>query len=199
MQCVRDLLAATSGWNRRVILLSLAVPILLIPGCSSTSSGATGRSPVLRGTLVSDATIPASGTFAFTPRSGIANDPRLPTQEVDSLIEEAVIASMGRRGFRPTQEGTPDLMVAFVAGAGSTLEDAGFQPLPGTRPDWRDQSLDPRRYEQGLLVIDLLDSAGHKTLWRGTAQGVVLFELSLDQRRQRIDALVEDLLSRFRP
>ena len=77
--------------------------------------------------------------------------------------------------------------------------DAGFQPLPGNRPDWRDQSLDPQRYEQGLLVIDLMDSAARKTLWRGTAQGVVLFEISPEQRRQRIDAIVEQLLSRFRP
>lgn len=54
-------------------------------------------------------------------------------------------------------------------------------------------------YRQGTLIIDMVNPATRKLMWRGSATDEVKQSSSIEQRNQRVREAVDEILQRFPP
>jgi hypothetical protein len=59
--------------------------------------------------------------------------------------------------------------------------------------------VDVTQYEQGTLIIDFVDMKGNKLEWRGTGQGALDDNPSVEDRIANIDTAVAQILAQFPP
>ena len=121
-------------------------------------------------------------------------DPRLDANPFfDQRIRAAVEAQLLARGLRPSSD--PDLTVHFHVAVRERLEifepDRTQRVEPGTAPE-------VRSWEEGTLLVDIVDRAAGDVVWRGWAQTDVT-GLADDPRREeaRIQEAVVLMFERF--
>jgi len=97
---------------------------------------------------------------------------------VRDRIRNSVTSTLTARGMQPVTE-NPDVYVAYLAGARTRTEleatgpyVAGFGPYFGMGGWWGPMYTDwwTRTYNEGTLVIDLVDAQTKKLVWRAYAQ-----------------------------
>jgi hypothetical protein len=54
-------------------------------------------------------------------------------------------------------------------------------------------------YRQGTLIIDVIDAAARRVIWRGTVQAEVGRHKDPDKRIERLNEAVRQILGRFPP
>jgi hypothetical protein len=133
-------------------------------------------------------------TFAFLGGhiwiNGIADDNNT---LVKDRIRNSVVATLTAKGLRQVTE-NPDVYVAYLAGARTRTEiestgpyGAGFGPYFGVGGWWGPtySSWWARTYDEGTLVIDLIDASTKKLVWRAYAQTEINKPIS-DQKMQQV-------------
>jgi hypothetical protein len=110
-----------------------------------------------------------------TVRGGPAletNDPMLNNSITNRGLRDAIRDALITRGYVPAGTGRVDLDVAYYAAANQALDisrwDYGY-----TWRGWPRGYTDVTSYEQGTVIIDLIDPATHELLWRGSGQAQV--------------------------
>ncbi|HVX96745.1 MAG TPA: DUF4136 domain-containing protein [Polyangia bacterium] len=117
-------------------------------------------------------------------------------------IHRAVSAALTSKGLTETTE-RPDLLVGYLAGARTRTEIEGMPPYaPEMGPYWYGGWWGPgyaewwtRTYDEGTLVIDLVDQATHKLVWRAYARAEVKPPVS----DEKIRAAVEKAFKAYPP
>jgi Domain of unknown function (DUF4136) len=150
----------------RLATLSLAtVGMLAMAGCASLNVG----SHIERGLDVS-----RYHTYDWGPADALpAGDPRL---EQDPFFQDhlrgEVEKAMGRRGFEWSTDRSPDLLLHYHA---SITERLDIDQLDIHRGYCGERGCDVPTvaYEEGTLVIDVIDARTNRLIWRGWAQGAV--------------------------
>ena len=87
-----------------------------------------------------------------------------------------------------------DLFVVRVAG--NVLGNRWYGYRVG---GWGGPQTYVRDYDEGTLLIDVIDPATMQLLWRGSGTGVVDPQASPEKREQRINEAVEQILADFPP
>lgn len=97
-------------------------------------------------------------------------DPRLDNNAffVDYLTG-AIEKQLAARGYRPATDTPPDLLIHYHANVSQRFEVHGVQPntYPNCSPNCEPAIVE---YEEGTIVIDLVNAATGKLVWRGWAQ-----------------------------
>jgi hypothetical protein len=113
------------------------------------------------------------------------------------------------RGFRPDTGGHPDFLAAYhllidkrAQGHAPYYGYPYFSPWAYYGPGWYGpygQDIYWREYESVTLLLDFLEPASGRLIWRGTAKDVLdLTETPAEQKR-KLDATARFLLTRFPP
>jgi hypothetical protein len=142
-------------------------------------------------------------TYAWRPgpQQGVGA-PRFDSALIDRRVRAAVDRVLASKGYRTAAPGTtPDFLVGYHAvvrrktSARTINRRYGYRVggLPGGPVS------SARDYEQGTLLIDIIDPATMQLLWRGTGAGVVDPTASPEKREQRINDAVERILADFPP
>jgi Domain of unknown function (DUF4136) len=140
-------------------------------------------------------------------------DRRADSSTVDMRIRIAVGTQLRLKGYQALPEGKPDFYVAYHVGLKDSSPDistqyysdgmAGhaFVHSADTRTAGKDppSANEPPSYLTGSLLIDIMDAASEKLVWRGTANGEVDPGLTSQQRDERTKAIVQKILSHFPP
>ena len=114
---------------------------------------------------------------------------------VKDRIRNSVVATLTAKGMQQVTS-NPDIYVAYLAGARTRTEiestapyTAGFGPYFGVGGWWGPMYTDwwARTYNEGTLVIDLVDAASKKLVWRAYAVTEVYKPVS-DQKMQQVVA-----------
>jgi len=140
-------------------------------------------------------------------------DRRADSSSVDMRIRIAVGTQLRLKGYRPLPEGKPDFYVAYQVGLKDTspnistqyysdgMAGHAFTHSADTRSAGKSESAinETPSYLTGSLLIDIIDAASHKLVWRGTAAGEVDPGLTSQQRDERTKAIVHKILSYFPP
>ena len=133
-------------------------------------------------------------TWDWGPADALpTGDPRLDNNPffVDHL-EGAVEKQMAGRGFIRAIPGmTPDLRIHYHANINQRFEVSGIDRDRGYSSD------EPRviEYEQGTLVIDIVDVRTNKVVWRGWAQDSVQGMIdNQDRMEKQIDEAVTKMM-----
>ena len=122
-----------------------------------------------------------------------STDPMLDNSITNRAIREEIRNAFEKRGYRFSPEAA-DLDVAFYATAAPKLDirtfDYGYT--------WRGfprQYVDVHEYEQGTVIVDVVDPATHRLLWRG--QGVARVDPDPNKYVKEIRKAVDEIVEKF--
>lgn len=140
-------------------------------------------------------------------------DRRADSSAVDMRIRFAVQTQLLLKGYRRLSDGKPDFYVAYHIGlkdmtptvstqyysdgmAGKPFSySADTRSTGGEKPTINEAPA----YLTGSLLIDIIDAASNRLVWRGTAAGEVDPGLSSVERDERTRTIVHKMLSHFPP
>ncbi len=138
------------------------------------------------------------------PQAGTV-DPRLPSGLVEERIRAALEKHLAALGFERSATGTPDFRVGYHAAVEDKVDVQTINRAYGYGPGWgagrglMTSDTYVRQYEQGTLIVDIVDPRTKRLVWRGSAQAEVYSYATPEQREARIDDAVGQILERFRP
>jgi len=126
-------------------------------------------------------------------------------KDIDSLSEKrlrsAIENELPRRGLTKVEDAA-DLSVTFQISVQHKIEtsNASVGVGYGWGPAHIGVSKSPTRsYDEGTLVLDLVDLKTKTLVWRGTAKGTVDKDYSPEEREGRIKTAVAELLRDYPP
>lgn len=118
-------------------------------------------------------------------------------ERVENKIRSSVETQMGRYGFKPCDD-KPDLMLHFhvvIKNEVFYIQDWWCDEETGA--DFgRCHRLRPVNYQEGTLIIDLIDAKTGNQVWRGAAAGV-LENLTPEKADARIEEAVRMIFEKF--
>lgn len=133
-------------------------------------------------------------TFAWAAvDTGVPGDPRLDNNPFfHDYLRGAIDRHLISRGYEPTVL-TPDVYVHYHASTRQKISITGHQPSPDRRGDRAVEI-----YDEGTIVIDLMDARSGSLVWRGAAQSGLAGVVD-DQRRMEdtIERVVSRILARL--
>jgi len=173
----------------------LVLPLAALVGCSGIRIDTDYDPAADFSTLKTWAWVPASAR-----RGG---DPRIVNDLVDARIRAAVEAGLASRGYRKVSSGS-DFVVTYHAGLERKIQVDRLYGSGGYYPyrDWHyygGGETVVREYDEGTLLLDVIDAKQKTLVWRGSARAVVDEAATPEQREAKIRAAVEKMLDRFPP
>jgi hypothetical protein len=144
----------------RRLALVFAITVA-IAGCASM----TVSSHIERGVNFTDFV-----TYDWGPPDNLpVGDPRLDNNPFfNDYLQGAVEKSLAKKGFVRAVSGTPDLLVHYHASVNERMDVYEVDNRYGYC--YQDCQPQVSSYEQGTLIIDIVDSKTNKVVWRGWAQ-----------------------------
>lgn len=123
--------------------------------------------------------------------------------KIDTLaqdrIKKAVNSKLEAKGLTMTSD-EPDFLIIMHAG----IEEKVVYTPPDSHyrgytygPGWSRPKYSKYTYDEGTLVLDFVDSASKKLIWRGTAKGIVDWKMTPDKKS--INEAVQKTLENFPP
>lgn len=129
------------------------------------------------------------------------------SEAVKKRITSAVDAQLKRKGFARKDDGVADLKVAVHPSLSKEYPthsyDAGWEYNWGTwAPPFGDIGTGSSLGESipiGTVMVDLVDIATKKLVWRGAARSPLDSEASAEQKQDLVDDAMEKLFKKFPP
>lgn len=149
-------------------------------------------------------------TYRWMPRDVKTGDPRiddntlLETRVVDAT--DQVLSAKGYRRLGP--EGTPDFLIGWFATLDTKTDTTVINnyyhyPSGGWYPNapmaWGAPSTYVYQYEEGTLILDIVDPATKALLWRGSARDEVHFSDSPGRKEKHLKEALDRLFAKFPP
>ena len=190
-------------------LLGVILLIFTLSGCSaSTMSVTSNHDP--------SATFSGLKTYDWIPEPQIATgDLRIDNNRLLHVrIRNAVEYQLEARGYTRQPLGTPDFLVGYQVALGEmtsimVMHDyhrhmhgcAWNCAFSEYRPsDWRNPvEAQVSKYDEGSLILDIVESKPRKLIWRGVAMDEVKFFASRKIKQKQINKMVKQKLERFPP
>jgi hypothetical protein len=175
--------------------VSALCALVMVAGCSSIEVG-TDYDP--------DANFAALRTYAWLPEQDRLVGPnRIYDTLLDSRVRRAVDRGLAAKGYAKRTADDADFLVAYHAGIETKLNvravNASFGYGEGLWGNELGPGADVREYDEGTLMLDILNNEERMLVWRGSASVEVSDSDNPDKRTQRIDEAVKRMLERFPP
>jgi len=134
-------------------------------------------------------------------------DIRVDNSLLDTRFRSAIDDALAKKGFQKTTQGKPDFYVAYTYQIDSKIESSNVTLGVGVGRSSRGRyggvgvhsGGQVREYDEGLLVIDLVDAATGSLMWRGTGTARVDPGADPEKSVKAIHAGVEQILAQFPP
>ena len=139
-------------------------------------------------------------TYAWrdTPAHGV--DPRLDVTPLGQRVRASADRELAAKGYRLA---APGQRADFIVGHHFVLEHKETQQAIGGwygyRGGPRMSRTIPYDYDEGTLLIDVIQPDSRSLLWRGSATAVIDRSASPQKRERRIDEAVTKILAQFPP
>jgi hypothetical protein len=116
-------------------------------------------------------------------------------------VTNAINSELVARGYSAV-DADSDFQVAYHIGSQNKIEVSDWGYSYGRRGAYygaRRSAVDVYQYQEGSLIIDIVDTKTHKLIWRGTARKVLDTNPTPEQRIATINAAVAKILEAFPP
>ena len=161
---------------RNQTLLRIALMTVALGSCS----GVKARSDFTKGTDFS-----VYKTYAWLPQH--------PTADVDEIVLErirsAVDEELAKDGLQLVPAAQADLMV--------TQQSSVQEKVQVNDPYYSYDAYDV--YEEGTLMIDLVDAKTSTLVWRGTGEARLQEDVGADEKEKRVKKVVSAILAKYPP
>jgi hypothetical protein len=143
-----------------------------------------------------------AGEVKLLMREG--GDPEQIRARWEPTIKDAVEKELTKRGLVPATSGVPDLYLNyyFLSGPNSEAQTRGQfigAVPPWGVPDFAMTTSSLKIFEQGTLILDIIDGPKRQITWRGIAEAEVNRQNTAAKREQRIREGVAEMLKKFPP
>jgi hypothetical protein len=152
-------------------------------------------------------------TYSWAGPQPITGDPRLDNDILHARIRNAVERELALKGYEKMTAGNPDFKIAYHVGLEQKLDVTtfnyydyrypasyhpryGFSSYPGA---WPASETRVFQYEEGTLLVDIVDPGTKQLIWRGSATATVNPSDSSQKKDAKINKAVHQLLSQFPP
>ena len=171
-----------------------AAACLVFSGCGGGTGIATATD-FDRGTDFS-----AYRTYVWVPDGdGLAEAP------IDGFIREAVDRELAAKGLAPAEDAEADVAVGYrvVLNTSTTQEmvgrgwRGGYRSTGGYSGGGAGVLQRDVEHETGTLFIVVFDESSKESVWTGVGNGAVERDRPPEERRQRIDRAVREILSGY--
>jgi hypothetical protein len=140
-------------------------------------------------------------------------DPRIDDNTIlKSRVQTAVDTALAARGFRKVSS-DPDFLVAYHVSLDRQQSVQTLNSYYGYSPGWGygyGASYRPGywagapetyvyEYEEGTLILDVVDPKSKELMWRGSAQDEVNFKSTPEKAQAQINEAVNGMLEHFPP
>lgn len=181
-----------------IILLALGA-VFLTGGCSQVS---------VQTDFDQSADFASLKTYAwYDGEQPTTGDPRADNPMLDQRVRTAVETVLNEKGFTKT-DAAPDFLLIYHAavskeiGVTTTTQPGYSAGYYGWNyvysPVWIEQSAS-YTYNQGSLILDVVDAKSEKLIWRGSAQANVDDVNTQQQRKNLMNEAVRGMLAKFPP
>ncbi len=129
-------------------------------------------------------------------------DPRVDNSIVDSRIRAAVDTRLAAMGYAKDFPERADFLVAYHAAVAEKIDVETIDRYYGPGPRWAGVVVTDTvvtEYEEGTLLLDVVDRGSRKLLWRGSVQARLDRQASPAERSGRVQVAVDEMLARFPP
>lgn len=183
---------------RRIVSAAGLVLVVMLMGCSTV-------------TIMSDydpTAVDACAdykTYAWLePPKG--NDPRVHNDLVETAIISAVDTELAARGYTEVTSGPADFLIGYhldIQGKFNVTHVNDYYGYsygywaPRYGAGYSQTYVD--QYDEGTLLLDIVDGKSNKLVWRGTARAELDEYANPRKRRERLDSAVQRLISDFPP
>lgn len=168
---------------------------LTLAACAAALLGATACAPISVSSFTEQGVrVETYDTFGWAAvDTGVPGDPRLDNNPFfHDYLRGAIDRHLLSRGYEPTVL-SPDVYVHYHASTRQKIHVTGHESTTDRR---RDRAVEI--YDEGTIVIDLMDAQTGALVWRGAAQSG-LAGVVADQRRmeETIERVVSRILARL--
>jgi hypothetical protein len=140
-------------------------------------------------------------TYSWLPRvEEPGADRRLQSTLLHSRIRDAVEAQLSSKGLTKDLVGKPDILVTYHLALKGKFDVTTVPNYPYFPSSWgATTTTNVRQYEEGSLILDLIDASNQQLVWRGSAQAEVKPDASPQEKEKRINEAVQRILERYPP
>ncbi len=143
-----------------------------------------------------------AGEVKLLMREG--GDPEQIRARWEPTIKDAVEQELTKRGLAPATGGVPDLYLNyyFLSGPNSEAQTRGQfigAVPPWGVPDFEMTTTSLKIFEQGTLILDLIDGPKRQIVWRGIGEAQVDRQRTPVERAKRIREAMAEMLKKFPP
>lgn len=141
--------------------------------------------------------------------SNEADDELTKNQLLKNRIVSSIDNYLQSRGYRKVDPAQADVLVVIGAGVKEKMRvtnwggPGGYYRDPWYDPWWGRSAyggrVDVSYYQEGTLVIDIVDNAKKELIWRGLGTGIVQPQSDQEKRQAVIDEYVQEILNHFPP
>jgi hypothetical protein len=122
--------------------------------------------------------------------------------EIEPLLQDrlknAVNTALEGKGLRMTSD-DPDFLIAMQTMSKEKVRHSPKAWGYGYGSRWYSHKYRTRTYDEGTLVLDFVDNASKKLIWRGTAQGLVESNMTPEKLDDVVSEAVQKTLKNFPP
>jgi hypothetical protein len=144
--------------------------------------------------------------FWLPPSEQGATDPRVHNEITEARVRRALEDTLIARGYSKAPSGEGDFGVGYHLAIEGRIDVRTVDRYYGYGRGWRgwsggygytDTYVD--QYDQGMLIVDIVDMRSRQLVWRGTAEARVDESADPERRDARVREAVEKLFAEFPP
>lgn len=138
-------------------------------------------------------------TFAWLPDAvHFYGDKRLENAPIKTLIEKEITRNLlAKEVILVESVNGAKFAIGYTAALESSLDDNAIIQRFGLSPGNSQVPKDDSNIEKGTLVIYVFENSTNDIVWRSAAQMGVEFDMSIDQRKQRVQRIVAEMFQSF--
>lgn len=173
------------------LILALGILLLFLPSCSPLS---------VKHDYDVEFDFRGYKTYAWSeadmPDDELARNPL-----VKRRVREAVDETLGSKGYSLTDREEADFLVVTHAGIKERMRVQDYGRYGWYDPWWGPYGgrIEVSYYEEGTLVIDIVDAKDKKLVWRGMGTGIVNKHAKPEKMQEEINEDVKKILAPFPP
>jgi hypothetical protein len=114
-------------------------------------------------------------------------------------LGEAIKTNLTAKGYTVSENADFGVAVFFSSKTKTNIQSYGYGYGYGYWYGAGVGDVQVTQYEQGTLIIDIIDLAKQELVWRGTGTGAMKESPNIEQRTERINKAVKSILAQFPP
>jgi len=179
----------------RVVLIALAAW-----GCASP-----GSIPVVQSEYWKDENYAALKRYAWLPSDAHRREQtQAEDHRLHDLIRETIDERLRAQGFVRSETSDADFLVTYHCKISEQLQSNMIDRVwygSADEGDWENvtRRIELSSFDEGSIVIDFVNAASGKRVWRGLAQGRVSMDATPEQYKEIVDQSVRSILAEFPP